>query len=132
MYRHALPPGFVLKTKEQKKLEKLAKESEPEITLEEFIELERGKLDKSKFTPITLETFAQWKKKQNEKKAEKKDQNKKKQRTGKEILQEKFADKFYTEEASEDNEMDLSSFKQVLPDEEKFKDYGDGTNAEFN
>ena len=46
-YKHSLPPGFVLKTKEQKKLERLAAENEPKITLEEFLELERSKLDKS-------------------------------------------------------------------------------------
>lgn len=132
MYKHALPPGFVLKTKEQKKLERLAKESEPEITLEEFIDLERGKMDKSKFTPITLKTFTEWKKKQLEKKAEKnKDQGRRAQ-TGREILQKKFADKYYTEEGGEENEMDLSSFKVALPEEDKFKDYGDGTNADFS
>lgn len=64
-YRHSLPPGFVLKTKEQKKLERLAAENEPKITLEEFLELERSKLDKSKFTPITVESFAKWKKRTN-------------------------------------------------------------------
>lgn len=132
MYKHALPPGFVLKTKEQKKLEKLAKETEPEITLEEFIDLERGRLDKSKFTPITLKTFTEWKKKQVEKKAEKNKEQGKKLQTGREILQNKFADKYYTEEGGDENEFDLSSFKLALPEEEKFKDYGDGMNADFS
>ena len=63
-YRHSLPPGFALKTKEQKRLERLASESAPKISLEEFLELERGKLDRSKFNPFTLDTFAEWKKKQ--------------------------------------------------------------------
>ena len=67
-YKHSLPPGFVLKTKEQKKLERLAAENEPKITLEEFLELERSKLDKSKFTPITAESFAKWKQEQTSKK----------------------------------------------------------------
>ena len=68
-YKHSLPPGFVLKTKEQKKLERLAAENEPKITLEEFLELERSKLDKSKFTPITAESFAKWKQEQTSKRS---------------------------------------------------------------
>mmetsp|Transcript_2516 Transcript_2516/g.2794 ORF Transcript_2516/g.2794 Transcript_2516/m.2794 type:complete len:352 (-) Transcript_2516:150-1205(-) len=133
-YRHSLPPGFVLKTKEQKRLERLASESAPKISLEEFLELERGKLDKSTFTPITLETFAEWKKKQQEKKADEKkkeeEKNGKKVLTGKEVILNKFADKFYTEEDSTDQgtEWDLSEFRKNLPEtEESFKDYGDGT-----
>ncbi|CAG8454504.1 4312_t:CDS:2 [Ambispora leptoticha] len=57
-YRHALPPGFVLKTKAQKKAEA---EEEDQITLEEFLETERHKLG-SNLTPVTLETFTEWKK----------------------------------------------------------------------
>lgn len=128
MYRHSLPPGFVLKTKEQKRLERLAKEAEPEITLEEFIELERGRLDKSKFTPITAETFAKWKKNIKEKR-EQKNPSKKKQLTGREVILQRFADKF--EDDNDDGDaMDLSSFKQSLPDEGAYKDYGDGSKVE--
>lgn len=76
-YKHSLPPGFVLKTKEQKKLERLAAENEPKITLEEFLELERSKLDKSKFTPITAESFAKWKQEQTSKKESQKKRMKK-------------------------------------------------------
>lgn len=36
-YRHALPPGFVLKSKAQKKAEA---EEEDQITIEEFLETE--------------------------------------------------------------------------------------------
>ncbi|CAG8771068.1 20160_t:CDS:2, partial [Gigaspora margarita] len=57
-YRHALPPGFVLKTKAQKKIEE---EEANQITLEEFLETERHKLG-TNLTPVTLETFAEWKK----------------------------------------------------------------------
>jgi len=134
-YKHSLPPGFVLKTKEQKRLEKLAEEESPKITLEEFIELERGKLDKSKFTPITIESFNTWKAKINAKKAQDRKQelekSGKKALTGREIVMEKLADKFYTEEDAGDS-MDLSQFKQALPtdDDENIKDYGDGSNAQ--
>lgn len=53
-YRHALPPGYVLK-------EKGKKEEEPEeekTPLEELIEEERKKLTKR--TPVTKENFMKW------------------------------------------------------------------------
>lgn len=81
-YRHALPPGFVLKS-QKKKEEEDAKNQE--ISLEEFLEVEvsplsqipfpnarktepvdldvqRHKLDPKKLTPLTKESFAEWKK----------------------------------------------------------------------
>ncbi|KAI3402506.2 TMA46 [Candida oxycetoniae] len=135
-YRHSLPPGFVLKTKEQKKLEKLAAENEPKISLEEFLELERSKLDKKSFTPITMETFKKWKieqrsKKENQKKEEEKKSGKR-PLTGRQVILEKFSDKYYTEEDDGNGESwDLSQFKSSLPeDDSDIKDYGDGTNAQ--
>lgn len=53
-YRHALPPGYVLK-REKKKAD-----SGPTLTLEELIETERNKLG-SDLTMVTLETFTEWK-----------------------------------------------------------------------
>lgn len=64
MYRHALPPGFVLK-KDKKKEEK-----EEEISLEELIERERAALGAS-VTRITLETFLAWKKRKRQEKVDK-------------------------------------------------------------
>lgn len=61
MYRHALPPGFVLK-KDKKKEEK-----EEEISLEELIENERAALGPN-VTRITLETFLAWKKRKRQEK----------------------------------------------------------------
>lgn len=58
-YRHALPPGFKLKSQKKKEEEDAKRQ---EISLEEFLEVERHKLDQSKLTPLTLETFAEWKK----------------------------------------------------------------------
>ncbi|KAF2892767.1 hypothetical protein ILUMI_13402 [Ignelater luminosus] len=55
IYRHALPPGFVLK-KDKKKDDK-----KDEISLEELIETERAALGPNQ-TKITLETFVAWKK----------------------------------------------------------------------
>jgi hypothetical protein len=56
-YRHALPPGFVLKTKAELK----AEANKEVLSIEEFLEIERHKLGKN-LTPVTEETFALWKK----------------------------------------------------------------------
>ncbi|KAF8558132.1 hypothetical protein OG21DRAFT_1405627, partial [Imleria badia] len=63
-YRHALPPGFVLKS-ERKAAEEAAKANV--ISLEEFLEIERHKLG-SNLTLVTPETFAIWKKTRMDKK----------------------------------------------------------------
>lgn len=65
MYRHALPPGFVLK-KDKKKEEK----EEEKISLEELIENERAALGPN-VTRITLETFLAWKKRKRQEKVDK-------------------------------------------------------------
>lgn len=54
-YRHALPPGFVLKGAAPAKKES----TEDQISLEEFLETERYRIEKR--TPVTKETFLQWK-----------------------------------------------------------------------
>ncbi|RXW19607.1 hypothetical protein EST38_g6244 [Candolleomyces aberdarensis] len=63
-YRHALPPGFVLKS-QKKAAEEAAKANV--ISLEEFLEVERHKLG-TNLTPVTPESFAQWKKTRMDKK----------------------------------------------------------------
>ncbi|EFN75875.1 zinc finger CCCH domain-containing protein 15 homolog [Harpegnathos saltator] len=72
IYRHALPPGFVLK-KDRKKEEK-----KDEISLEDLIEKERANLGLNQ-TKITLETFLAWKKRKLKEKEEQaiKDEEKK-------------------------------------------------------
>jgi len=72
IYRHALPPGFVLKKNQEK-------EVKDEISFEEFIETERAKLG-GNLTKLTLETFLEWKKRKLKEKKEKfeKEQAKKK------------------------------------------------------
>jgi len=74
-YRHALPKGFVLKKDKKKK-----EEEEAVITIEELVETERSKLDSSKLTKITLQTFVAWKKKKLKERADaaKKEKDKKK------------------------------------------------------
>ena len=74
MYRHRLPPGFVLKS-QKKELEALEKANE--ISLEDFLETERHKLG-SNLTPVTAETFAKWKKERMDKKAAEQEMLKKK------------------------------------------------------
>ncbi|EEB90926.1 hypothetical protein MPER_10804, partial [Moniliophthora perniciosa FA553] len=63
-YRHALPPGFVLKS-QKKAADEAAKANT--ISLEDFLEVERHKLG-SNLTPVTLESFAKWKKTRMDKK----------------------------------------------------------------
>ncbi|VVC95808.1 zinc finger CCCH domain-containing protein 15 homolog [Leptidea sinapis] len=64
IYRHALPPGFVLK-RDKKKME----EKKNEISLVDLIERERAALGANQ-TKITLETFLAWKKKKIKEKKE--------------------------------------------------------------
>jgi len=58
MYKHALPPGFVLK--KDKKREDENKET---ISIEDLIEKERTALSSNNLTKVTIHTFIAWKKK---------------------------------------------------------------------
>lgn len=134
-YRHSLPQGFVLKTKEQRRLEKTALENQPKITLEDFIETERDKLPKQNLTPITPESFNKWKKEHRQKRLNIKSKEKH-QLTGREIVLKRFEDKFLREEeiaADHGTEIDMSQFKKAIEEidenEPKVKDYGDGSGA---
>ncbi|KAL1549472.1 zinc finger CCCH domain-containing protein 11-like [Salvia divinorum] len=55
-YRHALPPGYVLKSQ----MKALLEEEAQKITIEEEIENQRAKV--STCTPMTTDLFMQWKK----------------------------------------------------------------------
>ena len=70
MYKHSLPPGFILKTKEQRAAEKALMDKSPlkTLTLEDFLESERHKLTGT-LTPVTPESIAKWKKERLDKKA---------------------------------------------------------------
>lgn len=139
MYKHALPEGFVLKTKDQRRMEREAAESQPKITLEEFIETERGRLDKSNLTPITIENFGTWKRDHVTKKLnlEQKEQEKNKP-TGREVvlklyMENKKFDESDLHDMTKGSEIDLTEFKKALRDTEDddIKDYGDGSNPTF-
>lgn len=73
IYRHALPPGYMLK-KDKKKLES----QKEEISLVDLIERERAALGVNQ-TRVTLETFLAWKKRkiQEKKKREQEDEDRK-------------------------------------------------------
>lgn len=137
MYRHSLPEGFVLKTNEQKRMEREALDNLPKITLEEFIETERERLDKSKLTPITVENFAKWK--QNhiiEKNNAEAKLNGKRKPSGREVLLKLYVDNKKFDEndlndASQGSEWDLSEFTKALDETGNIKDYGDGSNPTF-
>ena len=61
---------FVIKTREQRQAEKALMDKSPlnALTLEDFLESERHKLT-GNLTPVTVETFAAWKKDRLDKKA---------------------------------------------------------------
>lgn len=73
IYRHALPPGYVLK-KDKKKMEA----QKEEISLVDLIERERAALGSNQ-TRVTLETFLAWKKRkiQEKKKREQEEEDRK-------------------------------------------------------
>ncbi|KAJ3161590.1 hypothetical protein HK101_000792 [Irineochytrium annulatum] len=70
-YRHALPPGYVLKKKEtpEERREREEREKENQITFEEFLDKERHKLGPN-LTPITDASFAAWKEQRKQRQAE--------------------------------------------------------------
>ncbi|KAL8946746.1 MAG: hypothetical protein Q9183_007865, partial [Haloplaca sp. 2 TL-2023] len=88
MYKHSLPPGFVLKTKEQRAAEKALMDKSPlkTLTLEDFLESERHKLTGT-LTPVTPETFAKWKKERLDKKAAEEEARQAKEATGRAMFE---------------------------------------------
>ncbi|XP_075591128.1 uncharacterized protein LOC142598032 [Dermatophagoides farinae] len=109
MYRHALPPGYVLKSIAKKTDE----EPEP-LTLEEVIENKRSML-KSNGTPVTLERFLEWKEKRKIQAAEEKtaqpSQLKNKQMSGRALF-EYNSDLFRDDEATNREDEELSRLLQ--------------------
>ncbi|KAG5519432.1 hypothetical protein PMAC_002059 [Pneumocystis sp. 'macacae'] len=115
-YKHSLPPGFVFRNKQKDK-----EEEEEEITLEQFLEIERHKLGPN-LTPVTLETFTEWKRKREEKKEQEERENRKKKEasmaagrivglSGRELFEYNPA---LCEE--EDEVLDLSEFRKAMDD----------------
>lgn len=104
MYKHALPPGFVLKTKEQRAAEKALLDKSPlkTLTLEDFLESERHKLTGT-LTPVTPESFAKWKQSRLDKKAAEEQLKKAKDNSGRALFE---SGKWAAEDESEDENDD--------------------------
>lgn len=104
MYKHSLPAGFVLKTKEQRAAEKALMDKSPlkTLTLEDFLESERHKLTGT-LTPVTPDTFAKWKKERLDKKAAEDEARQAKEATGRAMFE-----KGGWEDDSEEEEEDES------------------------
>jgi hypothetical protein len=79
---------FVIKTKEQRAAEKALMANSPmaTLTLEDFLESERHKLTGT-LTPVTVETFAKWKKDRMDKKQAEEEAKKLKDATGRAMFE---------------------------------------------
>ncbi|KAJ9604454.1 Translation machinery-associated protein 46 [Cladophialophora chaetospira] len=107
MYRHSLPPGFVLKTKEQRRAEKALMDKSPlnTLTLEDFLESERHKLTGT-LTPVTPESFAKWKKERLDKKAAEAEALRAREATGRAMFESGDWKDSEDEDSEEDDEDD--------------------------
>lgn len=108
MYKHSLPAGFILKTKEQRAAEKALLDKSPlkTLTLEDFLESERHKLTGT-LTPVTPESFAKWKKERLDKKAAEDEARQAKEATGRAMFEKGgWEDSEDEEEESEEEEGD--------------------------
>jgi len=122
-YRHALPPGFVLKS-QKKALEEAERANT--ISLEEFLEVERHKLGPN-LTPVTPETFAKWKQtRMNKKEAEADAMRKAKNAqaaagknsgmSGRDLFQ--YNPEWFQDSDSENEEWDLTKYRRQKEDED--------------
>ncbi|KAJ4142594.1 Translation machinery-associated protein 46 [Fusarium falciforme] len=122
MYKHALPPGFVLKTKEQRAAEKALLDKSPlkTLTLEDFLESERHKLT-GDLTPVTPETFAKWKKERLDKKAAEEQLRKAKENTGRALFESgKWRDEDDSE-ATDDEDEDVWNLEKLRKETEAIR-----------
>ena len=87
-YKHSLPPGFVLKTKEQRAAERALADKSPmnTLTLEDWLETERHKLI-GNLTPVTDESFQKWKKERIDKKQAEEEAKKAKDASGRALFE---------------------------------------------
>lgn len=133
MYRHSLPPGFVLKTKEQRAAEKALMDKSPlaTLTLEDFLESERHKLTGT-LTPVTEESFSKWKKERLDKKAAEQEAQKMKEATGRALFEQGGWEVSDDEDDDEDGggfnldalRRETEALRQKKEDERLAKEYG--------
>ncbi|KAI0248898.1 hypothetical protein BJV78DRAFT_1232349 [Lactifluus subvellereus] len=123
-YRHALPPGFVLRS-QKKALEDAEKANM--ISLEEFLEVERHKLGPN-LTPVTRETFAKWKQTRMDKKEAEADALRKAKDTqaaagknsgmsGRDLFQ--YNPEWFQDSDEEEEDWDLSKYRRQKEDEDR-------------
>lgn len=119
IYKHALPPGYVLKSDLKKK-----DDEENKISIEELIEKERAALGPNT-TKVTLQTFLAWKEKKRAEKVQLREQQKKKRKndfksgkalvSGREVFE--FGGDVGGDDASEGG--DVVDYKRVEDEEGK-------------
>lgn len=130
MYKHRLPPGFVLKS-QKKELE--AAEKANEISLEEFLESARHSLG-SNLTPVTPESFNVWKQSRLDKRAAEEEalESKKKSQaqankmtglSGRELFQ--FNSSYFDDADGDDNGGDEFDIHSYMKDWEQARDGSD-------
>jgi DRG Family Regulatory Proteins, Tma46 len=128
-YRHALPPGYVLK-----KLQKSDSTEDEEVPIEEQVEIERSKITNG--TPVTEATFKAWLEKHAKEKKEmesKKEEKKKKDRvmmSGKDLFvmdPSLFVD---DDGAASEYEIDEDAFAEEDPDLKESEENDNGSEDE--
>lgn len=119
MYKHSLPPGFVLKTAAQRQAEKALMDKSPlkTLTLEDFLESERHKLS-GKLTPVTPETFAVWKKNRMDKKAAEEEARRAKEATGRAMFEKGGWEGSDEEDDEEEDDGDSDGDEEAGEDDE--------------
>ena len=138
MYKHSLPPGFVLKTREQRLAEKAAMDKSPmaTLTLEEWLESERHKLT-GDLTPVTPESFARWKQQRMDKKAAEEQAKQAKEATGRTMFEKGGWEGSDDEEDDDDGAWNLAALRKeteamrARKEEERLaKEFGGGGTEE--
>jgi hypothetical protein len=114
--------SFILKTKEQRAAEKAMSDKSPEktLTLEEFLESERHRLVGT-LTPVTPETFAEWKKKRMDKKAAEEQARKAKEATGRTLFESGNWRTEGDDEASDDEDSDVWNLQKMREETERIR-----------
>lgn len=133
-YVHQLPEGYIVKTAEQKRLEREMQENMPKITIEQFVEQERESLDRDHMTPLTLDLFKEinlkhkllrMKIKENKASENNLKSSNRVKKTGREIVEEKMnQNKSWIEETDVNdtgNEFDIDMYRKIQQDEDEEK-----------
>lgn len=123
MYQHKLPPGFVLKTKEQRAAEKALMDKSPlqTLTLEDFLESERHKLT-APLTPVTPETFQKWKAERLGKKAAEEQARLAKEATGRALFEKGGWEVNNDDSENDDDDNDTWNMEQLRKETERIRE----------